>query len=471
MQAGRGVLRRLRATELLILSFAVVIAVGTLLLSLPYATRSHVPLHPVDALFTAVSATCVTGLAVFDVGSRLSLFGQLVVLACIQIGGLGLMTLTTVFGVMLGHRLGVTDRAAIESSFHHSPGAPMLSLVRHVVVSTLLIEAAGAAVLSVHWLAARRFSSVSETIYQAVFHAISAFCNAGFSLFSSSLAGFQQDWIVLLVVSSLIVLGGLGFLVGLDLRLFVHAAIERWRVGPDAAGHRRPRLAVHTRLVLIVTGSLLVVGTVSYYLLERDRLLGGLPFGPALLNAYFCAVTPRTAGFNTVDFGAMTAGGLLCTMVLMMIGASPGSTGGGIKTSTFGLLIAYAISRMRGFTKVHLFGRTIPQESIDRAGAVVIVSLSVVILAASALLVTETQALVAGETQRRFLPLLFETISAFGTVGLSMGVTPDLSSAGKVVLAGVMFLGRVGPLTLALAVTTRRVQARYRYAEENLMIG
>jgi trk system potassium uptake protein TrkH len=167
----------------------------------------------------------------------------------------------------------------------------------------------------------------------------------------------------------------------------------------------------------------------------------------------------------------MSAGALLCTMVLMMIGASPGSTGGGIKTSTFGLLIAYAVSRVRGFGKVHLFGRTIPQESIDRAGAVVIVSLAIVVLATSALLVTETQALAASETQTRFLPVLFETISAFGTVGLSMNFTPGLSAAGKIVLSGVMFLGRVGPLTLALAVTARRAHARYRYAEENLMIG
>ncbi len=367
MQAGRGVLRRLRATELLILSFAAVIAAGTLLLSLPYATRTHVPLHTVDAFFTAVSATCVTGLVVFDVGSRLSLFGQLVVLSCIQVGGLGLMTLTTVFGVLLGHRLGVTDRAAIESSFHHSPGAPMSSLVRHVVVSTLLIEGAGAALLSFHWLAARRFPSVAETVYQAVFHAISAFCNGGFSLFAANLAGFQQDWVVLLVISTLIVLGGLGFLVGLDLRMFVHAAVDRWRLGPDAAGHRRPRLAVHTRLVLIVTGGLIVVGTVSYYLIERERLFAGLGLGPALVNAYFCAVTPRTAGFNTVDFGAMTAGGLLCTMVLMMIGASPGSTGGGIKTSTFGPADRV---RVLAHARIHQGPHVRPHDSagIDRSG-------------------------------------------------------------------------------------------------------
>jgi trk/ktr system potassium uptake protein len=470
-QAGRGVLRRLRATELVIFSFAAVIAAGTLLLSLPYATRDGVPLRVVDAFFTAVSATCVTGLAVFDIGSRLSLFGQIVLLACIQVGGLGLMTLTTVFGVILGHRLGVTNRAAIESSFHHSPGAPMATLVAHVITSTLVIEAIGAAILAAHWIADGRYGSTREAVYQAVFHSISAFCNAGFSLFATNLAGFQRDWVVLLVVSSLIVLGGLGFLVGLDLRQFARAKLAVWRHGGIGENVPRPRLAVHTRIVLIVTAALLAVGTISYYLLERQGLFQGLGFGPAVLNAYFSAVTPRTAGFNSVDYGAMTGGGLLCTMVLMMIGASPGSTGGGIKTSTFGLLTAYALFRLRGSTKVHLFGRTIPQESIDRAGAVVIVSISVVILAASVLLVTETAGLAGAETQQRFVPVFFETISAFGTVGLSMGLTPSLSTAGKLVLAVVMFVGRVGPLTLALAVTARRPQPRYRYAEENLMIG
>jgi trk system potassium uptake protein TrkH len=464
-------MRRLRPTELVILSFLAVIAAGTLLLSLPFATRAGTRLPLVDALFTAASATCVTGLVVVDTGSTFSLFGQLVILACIQVGGLGLMTLTTVFGVLLGQRLGILDRAAMQESFHHSHAAPIAALVRHIVLGTMLIEGAGAATLAAYWMAVDRFDSAGRAIYHAVFHAVSAFCNAGFALYASSLIEFQRDPFVMLVMAALIVIGGLGFLVGLDVRQFAKAAVRARRDASRGAPGRPPRLGVHTKLVLIVTATLLVVGTVSYYLLERKGVLAGLPPGLALLNALFCAVTPRTAGFNTVDYAQMGGAALLCTMVLMTIGASPGSTGGGVKTSTFGVLLAYALWRLRGFARLHLFGRTIPQESIDRAGAVVIAGIALIVLAASALMATESQGLAAGEAQQRFLPVLFETISAFGTVGLSLGQTPLLSEPGKLVIVVVMFLGRVGPLTLALAITARRARVQYRYAEENLMIG
>jgi trk system potassium uptake protein TrkH len=468
---GRWRLRRLRAAELLILSFAAVIAAGTLLLRLPVATRSGQPLPLIDAFFTAASATCVTGLAVFDAGARLSHFGQLVLLSCIQIGGLGLMTLTTVFGVMLGHRLGITDRAGIEAAFHHSPRAPMIALVRYVIVSTVLTEAAAAVVLAAHWKASGRFEQWSTALYHGVFHSVSAFCNAGFSLYQRGMVEFRDDPVTLLVISGLIVAGGLGFLVGLDILQLARSFVRSRRQLPGGEVAHRSRLSVHTKLVVVVTSALLAIGTLSYYLLERTQAFAGMSEGQAWLNAWFCAVTPRTAGFNTVDYGTLGAGTLLCTMVLMMIGASPGSTGGGIKTSTFGVLIAYAISRMRGFSRVHLFRRTIPQESIDRAGGVVVLSIALVVLAASALMVTELYGLPDAQAQQRFVPVLFETISAFGTVGLSMNLTADLTAAGKVLIAVVMFLGRVGPLTLALAITARRAQPQFRYAEENLMIG
>jgi trk system potassium uptake protein TrkH len=467
----RWSIRRLRPTTLVVLSFAAVIAVGTLLLSLPIAARSGTRLPLIDAVFTATSATCVTGLVVVDTGTTFSLFGQLVILSCIQVGGLGLMTLTTLFGVMLGQRLGILDRAALQETFHHTPTAPVASLVRHIVVGTLVIEAGGAAVLAAYWIGTAQFASPATAVYQAIFHAVSAFCNAGFALFSANLIDFNRDPLVLLVIAALIVIGGLGFLVGLDLRQFFKATRVARREAARGEGTRPPRLAVHTKLVLIVTAGLLAIGTLSYYLLEREGALAEMPAGLAWMNAFFMAVTPRTAGFNTVDYARVGGAALLCTMVLMMIGASPGSTGGGIKTSTFGVLLAYALWRLRGFGRLHLFGRTIPQDSIDRAGAVVIAAISLVVLAASVLMVTESRGLGLDQEQRLFLPVLFETISAFGTVGLSMGQTPLLTTAGKLVIAAVMFLGRVGPLTLALAIAARRGRAQFRYAEENLMIG
>jgi trk system potassium uptake protein TrkH len=468
---ARWSLRRLRPTTLVVLSFAAVIAVGTLLLSLPSATRTGTRLPLVDAFFTATSATCVTGLTVVDTGATFSLFGQLVILLCIQVGGLGLMTLTTVFAVFMGQRLGILDRAAVQESFQALPSSPVAPLLRHIVLGTLAIEAAGAAVLAAYWMVTARFDSPATAAYQALFHAVSAFCNAGFALFSTNLAEFSHDPVVMLVIATLVLAGGLGFLVGHDLRQFARTWFARRRLMARGDAGRPPRLTVHTRLVLVVTASLLGIGTLSYYLLERNGALAGMPAGVAWLNALFMSVTPRTAGFNTVDYAALGGGTLLCTMVLMMIGASPGSTGGGVKTSTFGVLLAYALWRLRGFVRLHLFGRTIPQETIDRAGAVVMAAIALVVGAASVLMVTESRGLGLEEEQRLFLPVLFETISAFGTVGLSMGQTALLTPAGKMTIAAVMFLGRVGPLTLALAIASRRRRAQVRFAEEPLMIG
>jgi trk system potassium uptake protein TrkH len=220
-----------------------------------------------------------------------------------------------------------------------------------------------------------------------------------------------------------------------------------------------------------MTTALLVIGTLSYYLLERHGVYAQLTGGQAWLNAFFASVTARTAGFNTVDYAMMGAPALLCTMVLMAIGASPGSTGGGIKTSTFGLLVAFAIWRLRGFPRLHLFGRTVPADAVDRAAAVVVASLALIVLGASALIVTATLGRPGPAGHGAFVPVLFETISAFGTVGLSLGETPRLTTEGKLVISAVMLMGRVGPLTVALAIGNRHARANYRYAEENVMIG
>jgi trk system potassium uptake protein len=472
----RLIRRHLKPPQLVVLSFTLVIAAGTALLSLPAATRAGEPLPVVDAFFTAVSATCVTGLAVVDTGSVFSTFGQLVILACIQVGGLGLMTFTTVLLTVFGRRLAIADRVIIQESFHHTPTGKITTIIKYIVVATFAVEASGAAMLTIHWLRAGRYATFGETLYSAVFHSISAFCNAGFSLHADSLTGFRGDFVSLAVFSALIIVGGLGFLVGLDLKEYVQLRWLRrlWSAETQArvlALGRRPRLSVHTKFVLITTGLLLAVGTVSFYLLERGGTLAGMTTAEAWANAWFLSVTPRTAGFNTVDYAQLGGAGLLCTMVLMFIGASPGSTGGGVKTSTLALLVAYSVARWRGHARLHAFNRTIPGDSIDRASAVVVAALALLIVASSALMATETAGDTAEQSRREFLPVLFEAVSAFGTVGLSVGQTPILTAPGKLIVAALMFMGRTGPLTLALAISLRRPRAQYRYAEENIMIG
>jgi trk system potassium uptake protein len=470
------IIRHLTPVQTVVLSFAGVIFLGTILLSLPMATQTGERISLLDAFFTAVSATCVTGLAVVDTGSFFSTFGQLVILGCIQIGGLGLMTLTTVFLVATGRKLAIADRVAIQESFTHQPTGEIKTIVKYIVAATFLTEGLGALLLTIWWTWQNRFTSFGETVYHAVFHSVSAFCNAGFALYSDSLTRFQTDAVTIFIISGLIVAGGLGFLVGLDLKEFIQIRFfhRYWSAGVQErvdAIRPRARLSVHTKFVLWVTGALLFIGTISYYFLERGGLFREMSFGAAWLNAFFCSVTARTAGFNTVDFAQMGAPALLCTMVLMFIGASPGSTGGGIKTSTFGILVAYSVSRWRGFVNLNIFNRTVAPESVDKAGAVVVSAIALIILAGSALIAVETYHLSAKESQFLFASIIFETISAFATVGLSLGQTSLLTPAGKIIVCLVMFIGRVGPLTLALAISRRRRRAQLRYAEENVMVG
>ncbi len=468
--------RQLNPTQIVILSFALVIAVGTALLSLPMATASGRSMPLIDAFFTAVSATCVTGLTVVDTGTYFSTFGQIVILVCIQIGGLGLMAFTTIFVVALGHRIAIADRLALQQSYYHSPTANVLRLVRYIAFVTLTVEAVGALVLTVHWTVQGRFATLGETVYHAVFHAVSSFCNAGFSLNSDSLVGYNNDAVTLMTVSVLIIIGGIGFLVAFDIREYLHGILTTRKV--ETQIHEsiqqtvvRPRLSVHTKFVLITTVALLVIGTVSYYVLERNGLFAEMSGGGAWLNAFFASVTARTAGFNAVDYGSMSGAALLCTMVLMFIGASPGSAGGGVKTSTFGVLVAYSITRLMGHKHLNVFRRTVPQISIDRAAGVVISAVALLIIVASLLMAIETYELTSKASQNQFLSLTFEAISAFGTVGLSMGETMSIGPYSKIVIAVTMFLGRIGPLTLALAISRKGSGRHFRYPEENVMVG
>jgi trk system potassium uptake protein TrkH len=428
------------------------------LLSLP-AAHSAEPVSLLDALFTATSAVCVTGLTVVDTGTRFSAFGQAVLLLLIQVGGLGIMTFAVFVGVAMGRRVAFTDRMVIQDSMHHTPKAGMRRLVRYVVGFTLAAEAAGALVL---WLRFKDQFPAGSAAWQSVFHSVSAFCNAGFSLLPDNLVRYRGDWLVGLAVSGLVILGGLGFLVNLELRDQVLARLRRTRP---------PVVTLHTRLALLVTASLLAAGALGFLALEWDNVLRGLPAGERLLASWFASVTPRTAGFNTIDYGRVSADTLFLTIFLMFVGASPGSTGGGIKTTTFGLLFALVVARWRGRGRASVFHRTIPHAVMDRALLLALLAWAMVSLSIGLLVATETHGVPFGEAEPRFLALMFEAVSAFSTVGLSTGITPSLSAAGKLVLVALMFAGRVGPLTLVLAVGPREERGRFRYAEENVMVG
>ncbi|MHB8765692.1 MAG: TrkH family potassium uptake protein [Deferrisomatales bacterium] len=449
--------RHLRPNQILVASFAGAILLGAALLTTPWAARGA-PLGWVDALFTATSATCVTGLVVVDTGSHFTPFGQGVILALIQLGGLGIMTYSSVFLLLLGRRLSFRDQTILEETLGRRHRVTVRRVVRDVFLFTLTIELLGAAVLTA---AFTRRLPLGEAVYHGVFHSVSAFCNAGFGLYATSFVEYRGDWTVNLALMGLIVVGGLGFTVLEDLA----EAWTRWRA-------RQPvRLRLHTKVVLAATAALVPLGAVAVWAFEARNALAGLPWDEQLLAALFQSVTPRTAGFNTLDYGLLTNTTLFLTILLMFVGAGPGSCAGGIKTSTLAVVSALFRDRMLGRRRVSLFQRTLPEETVSRAVSLLVASFAFVTAALFVLLATEVGSVPHRSDGGRFLELFFETVSAFGTVGLSTGITPSLTPGGRLLLTAVMFVGRLGPLTLALAVGLKRERGKFLYAEENVMVG
>jgi trk system potassium uptake protein TrkH len=443
---------------ILIASFGGAIAVGTLLLSLPVAAAER--LGFVDALFTATSAVCVTGLAVVDTGTRLTTFGQVVVLVLCQAGGLGIMTFAMLVVLLLGRSVSFRGHMVIEDTMHHSPSAELATLVRYVVAFTFAAEAGGALLL---WLRWRSDFPIGHAAYLSVFHSVMAFCNAGFSLFPDSMVRYRADLVVNAVITALAIAGGLGFLVNMELR---DQAVLRLR------GRRPPRLSLHSRIVLAVSAALLVVGTIGFLITEWQNLLRGMPFAEKLLVSFFHSVTPRSGGFSTVDYGHAATATLFFTIFLMFIGGSPGSAAGGVKTTALGLLLVLLRARYRGRGRAMVFHRTIPHVVMDRALSVIL--LSWIVISAALLLLTVSELGNAPHAGARpaFVQLMFEIVSAVGTVGLSTGITPSLTPGGKMLIALLMFAGRLGPVTVALAAGRKGPgRVRYRYAEENVMVG
>ncbi|MBI3606572.1 MAG: Trk family potassium uptake protein [Nitrospirae bacterium] len=439
--------------QVLVLWFAGAAAVGTVGLLLPVASAPDRHLRVIDAFFMAVSAVCVTGLAVKDLATDLSLVGQLIILGLVQLGGLGYMVSSTVIIVLLGKKVGIKQRLVMQEALNVLSVEGVIHLLRGILWITVVVEGLGAAILSI------RFSfdfPWPRAIYLGVFHAVSAFNNAGFSPFSTNLIAYQGDLTVNLVITTLIIIGGIGFIVYRDLRRFFSRLTFR--------------LTVHTWMVLTMTAGLIVSGTALFWALETSNpsTLGGLRLTDQLMVSYFHAVSARTAGFNTIDLSTSTGAALYLLILLMFIGASPGGTGGGIKTSTFGTMLIGLWAGIRGRADVTAFHRRMPQETVIRAFSVALLAF---------FLTTGMTLILQASEGRDFLRTLFEVTSAFGTVGLSTGdggvlsYTALFSDFGKLMIILTMFIGRIGPLTVGVALVRVEETRRFRYPPERVLIG
>ncbi|MCM3125117.1 MULTISPECIES: TrkH family potassium uptake protein [unclassified Mesobacillus] len=434
--------------KILVLGFGTIILLGALLLSLPSATTDGKGLPLLDAFFTATSATCVTGLVVVDTGDTFTAFGEVVILSMIQVGGLGFMSFATLLAFILGKRISLKERLIIQESFNNENVEGVVRLVKRILIFTATAEIVGGILLSF------RFSqdmAAGKAIYFGFFHAVSNFNNAGFDLMGGfrGLTAYAEDPIVNLTVTSLISLGGIGFIVMNE--LFEYRSTRR--------------LSLHSKMALSVSSILVVGGALLIFILEYNNPATLRPLSAAgkIFGAFYQAVTPRTAGSNTLSIPDLKQSTLFLIIFLMFIGASPGSTGGGIKTTTFAVLIGAVKSQIRGREDVTFFGRRMDFSIVSKSLTVTIIAIFLVI--------SMTMVLTITEPGKDFLMIFFEVVSAFSTVGLSMGLTPELSSFGKILILITMFAGRVGPLTLAYAVAKKRKEDHYRYPAGKVMIG
>lgn len=431
----------------LMLSFAGVILVGSVLLMLPAATNDGRVTHFIDAIFTATSATCVTGLVVVDTGSYFSLFGQLVILALIQVGGLGIMTISTAFAIIMGQRITLKLENIMHNVVGDTTTVNLFNLLRSIIIVTAIIEGIGAGVL---YIVFSKVLPPGQALYHSIFHSISAFCNAGFALWSDSIVSFRDSPVMVFGITFLIILGGLGFTVLID--------VYRYLFAPQ----KIRKLTLHSKLVMLTTLGLIILGFVSIYIGEYSHSMKDFTVYKRLLNSWFQSITLRTAGFNTVDIGGFGAATILVSIVLMFIGASPGSTGGGIKTTTFSVLVLSVTSMLTGKRDLSIFNRKIPIANAREATSLATLSASIIFVIVFFLMLSEPFA---------FDKLLFEAVSAFGTVGLSTGITGRLSYPGKLLITMLMYIGRIGPLTMIYAFSLRKKQANLDFAEEKIAIG
>ncbi|NLO89760.1 MAG: Trk family potassium uptake protein [Clostridia bacterium] len=441
----KKILKTLNPPRYLALGFLVFIFIGTLLLSLPLCWNEGYRVSFIDALFTATSAVCISGLMVVDPGNTFNIYGQLVILFLIQLGGLGFMTAGVLVAMLVGRKISLRHKLILQESLNQFSMQDLISVASRVALTAFVIELLGSIVLGIVWF---KYFGL-RSLYLGIFHAVSAFNNAGITLFGNfrSLSPFTEMPVILFTFMALIVLGGIGFTVIWDLLLYF----------------KNRKLLLHSKVVVAVTTILLLMGTVAALLLEgfNEATLGSLSWGDKIINAMFFSVTSRTAGFSTLNVGSFSDAFLFFLIILMFIGASPGSTGGGVKTTTAAVLLAAVWSDIKGQKDAVIFKRSIPPEKVARAMVIVFVTLFLILFCTIILCMTE---------RASFLEILFEVVSAFGTTGLSTGLTPKLSLLGKIVIIFSMFVGRLGPLSLAFALR-KRGKNLYEYPKGFINLG
>lgn len=442
-------IRQLSYVQTIALGFLIVIAAGTILLMLPAASQSGEATGLVTALFTSVSASCVTGLVLVDTATYWSGFGQAVIIVLIQLGGLGFMTIATLFSRLLRRRMSMRERGVMAESINTVRVGRIMEIASTIGLGTLIFELAGAVLLSIRFIPE---FGLGRGLWYSVFHSISAFCNAGFDLMGvkepfSSLVSYSDDALVSITIMLLIIFGGIGFLVWDDVR----QKGLKWR-----------RYDLQTKLVILTTLVLIFGGALLFFVIERNRMNADMPLGEQVLVSFFSAVTPRTAGFNSVDTAALSDASKLLTVILMFIGGSPGSTAGGIKTTSVAVVLIFLFSGIRGRRGAYVFGRRIPDDAMKRSG--MIVSTNLMLALFGALVLCGTQSLPLAD-------VLIEVFSAIGTVGMSTGITRELSTLSALVIALLMYCGRVGSVSFAMALLERRSDPPVTYPEEQVTVG
>lgn len=442
---GKFANSRLNPPAILAMGFGVLIIIGTILLNLPMATNSGESIGFINAFFTSASAVCVTGLVVVNTAEFWSLFGKVIIIILIQIGGLGFMTMATVVAMVLGRKINLKERLTIKEQLNQETLTGLIRLTKYVIYVTFAIESLGALLLSTRFIPIYGWS---KGIGYSIFHSISAFCNAGFDILGDSVVPYVGDMTINFTLGILIILGGLGFAVYLD--YYKHKGFKR--------------LSLHSKLVTFMAGILILIGAVLFFIIEFNNPLsiGNLSGGEKVAASIFQSVVARTAGFNSVDIGLIRDTSAFLLIILMYIGGAPGSTAGGIKTTTFGVLAVTAISTIKGEDDVVIFKKRISENTIKKSLSIVVISIGWIIVTSFILTITE---------EVEFLDLLFETTSAFATVGLSRGVTFFLSPVGKFIITLTMYIGRVGPLTMAFAISKSSGRKNYRYSEGNISVG
>lgn len=441
--------KRLTQTQFIALGFMTIILIGTFLLMLPVSSRSGEAGSFINCLFTATSASCVTGLVVYDTWTHWTLFGQLVILIMIQIGGLGFVSIGVFLSIILRRKIGLKERGLMQESVNTLQIGGVVKLARKIIIGTAIFEGTGALILAIRFIPE---VGVTRGIFYGIFHSVSAFCNGGFDLMGwqgeySSLVNYYDDWTVNLVVMALIVIGGLGFIVWDDL--------SRHRL------HVRHYM-LHTKIVLLTTAVLIFGGAWLFYLFERQNLLVGMSPSGQILTSLFNSVTPRTAGFNTVDTAALTDASKLFTVILMFIGGSPGSTAGGVKTTTIVVLYLYLWSTIQRTYGVNAFGRRLEEDALKHACSIFMINLTLAL--GASIFIMATQKLAMSD-------VLFEAFSAIGTVGMTTGITRELNSISRLLIAFLMYCGRVGSLSFALSFTQHKRVAPVQQPMERITIG